>query len=63
MDAFGELSVSFSGHAKTIVKSGVGVIGLKVTNLFEDVVGVSDVEKGIGEVAMSFTEVLENFPW
>ena len=37
------------------MKLGIGVIGLKVADLFEDVIGVCDVEKGTDEVAMWFT--------
>ena len=40
-------------------ESGIGVIGLKLGNLFEDVVGVCDIEKGTGEVTMLFTGVLK----
>ena len=43
-----------------IVKSRIGVIGLKVANLFEDVVGICDVEKGIVEVTISFTGLFKN---
>ena len=45
LDFLRELLVSFSGAAKAIVKSGTGVNGLKVADLFEEVVGVYDVEK------------------
>ena len=42
------------------MKSRIDVIGLKVPDLFEDVVGIFDVEKGTVEVAMSFTGVFKS---
>ena len=58
-----ELSISLSGDAKAIAKSGIGDIGLKIADLFEDVVGICDIEKGTVEVTMSFTGVLKTLPW
>ena len=49
--------------AKTVGMSGIGVIGLKVVDIFEGVVGVRDDEKGTGEVATSFTGVFKNLSW
>ena len=49
---FRGLSVSFSGDAESIMKSRIGIIGLKVADLFEDVVGVCNIEKGTGEVTI-----------
>ena len=49
---FRGLSVSFSGDAESIMKSRIGFIGLKVADLFEDVVGVCNIEKGTGEVTI-----------
>ena len=34
------------------MKSRIGIIGLKVADLFEDVVGVCNIEKGTGEVTI-----------
>lgn len=62
-DFLRELSVSFSGDQKEIVKPGIGVIVLKVADLFEDGAGVCDVEKGTGDVAKSFSGVFNNFSW
>ena len=45
------------------MKPGIGVIVLKVADLFEDGAGVCDVEKGTGEVAKSFSGVFNNFSW
>ena len=59
LDFLRELSVSFR-DPKTIGMSGIGVIGLKVVDIFEGVVGVRDDEKGTGEVATSFTGVFKN---
>ena len=58
-----ELSVYFSGDAKAVVKSGIGAVGLKVTDLSEDVVGVCGVEKETGEDTLSFTGILKNLSW
>ena len=63
LDFFKELSVSLSGDAKAIAKSGIGAIRLKVADLFEDVVRVCDIEKGTVEVTMSLTGVLKTLPW
>lgn len=63
LDFLRELSVSFSGDAKVIVKSGSGVIGLKISALFERVFGVCDGEKEAVEVAMSFTGLCKNLSW
>ena len=63
LDFLRKLSVSFSGDAEAIVKSGIGVIGLKVAALLEDVVVVCDVKKGTGEVTMLFTRVFRNLSW
>ena len=62
LDFLRELSVS-SEDAKTIVNSGIGLTGLKITDLFEDVVGVCDVVKGTCKVAISFTGIFKNLSW
>ena len=61
-DFLREFLVSF-WDTKAIVKSGIGVIELKATNLFEDVKGVCDIEKSTQEVTMSSTGVLKKFSW
>ena len=43
----------FSGDAKSIGKSGIGVIRWEIVDLFDNGVGVCDIEKGIGEATMS----------
>ena len=46
------LSFLFSGDAKSIGKSGIGVIRWEIVDLFDNGVGVCDIEKGIGEATM-----------
>ena len=55
-----ELFVSFSGDAKPVVNSEIGVIGLKVADLFKDFFEVCDVQNSTCEVPLSFTEVFKN---
>ena len=62
LDFLRELSVSLR-DAKTVGMSGIGVIGLKVIDIFEGIAGVRDDEKGTGEVTMSFTGVFKNLSW
>ena len=61
-DFLRELLVSL-WDAKTIAKSGIGVIELKVTNLFEKVNGDCDIEKETHEVTMLLAGVLKKFSW
>ena len=62
LDFLRELSVSLR-DAKTVGMSGIGVIGLKVIDIFEGIAGVRDDEKGTCEVTMSFTGVFKNLSW
>ena len=59
-----ELSVSLPGDAKAIVKLGIGVTGLNVANLFENIVGIFDIVKRTGgKVPVSFIGVFKKFSW
>ena len=51
------LSFSFSGFTKLIVKSGIGVTGWEVVDLFKD--GIEVCKFGTGEATMSFNEYLK----
>ena len=61
LDFLREVSASFFGDAKATVKLGIGVIGWKVADLFEDVFRVCDTKEGTGEVTMPFTVVFKMF--
>ena len=63
LNILSELSVSFSGYMKAIVKSGIDIVVLKVVDLFEDIVGVCGFEKGSGGVTMLFTGTYKTFSW
>ena len=53
--------MNFFGDAKATVKLGIGVIEMKVADLFEDVFRVCDTKEGTGEVTMPFTGVFKKF--
>ena len=63
LDFLREVSASFFGDVKVTVRLGIGVIGLKVADLFEDVFRVCDTKEGTGEVTMPFTGVFKKFSW